>query len=246
MSEPLHALAPERVRVKICGTTTLADALLAIEAGAEDIGFVLAPSKRRVTPEQVREITDRLPDGTETVGVFTSTDAADILAAIAASGLSAVQLHGDYLPALVAALRAGPALRTGKPFRISQVIAVPVAQSNTGDAAFEETLRALAANGGPDVLLDSSVGGAAGGTGVAFEWQRMAAVVDRVWPRGGPQKLGVAGGLRPETVAEAIAVLRPDFVDVVSGVESAPGVKDPRKLRAFMRSARFSGPKSAL
>ena len=219
------------VAVKICGTTNLADALLAVEAGADAVGFVFAPSKRQVTAPQVRGITAEMPATVETVGVFTSSDADEILNAAIEAKLTTVQIHGRHAAGLVRAVQAG----SGWKLRVLQVVEVPAVWSAVAKAELEADLRE-ASESTANLLLDTSVKGTSGGTGVPFAWEEVARVLDRV-PRA-KWRLGLAGGLRPENVASAIAAIRPDFVDVVSGVEAAPGRKDPERLRAFFEQVR--------
>jgi phosphoribosylanthranilate isomerase len=217
--------------IKICANTNLEDALLAAELGVDAVGFVFAPSKRRVTPEQVAEITRELPKMISKVGVFTSTDAEEILAAAKAAGLTAVQLHSAFDAKLVDAIDAG----SGGVLHVVQVIDVPVGME------VEELRGSLTAVlRHPYVvaaLLDASHDGVSGGTGKSFDWERTAAEVLAVQEAIGG-KVIVAGGLDAENVGEAIAAFAPWGVDVASGVESAPGKKDAERLRAFVAAAR--------
>jgi len=217
--------------VKICANTNLEDALLAVDAGADAVGFVFAPSKRQVTAEQVAEIVAGLPDGVETVGVFTTTDAEEILRATSVAGLSGVQLHSEFDPKLVDAIDVG----SGGMLRVVQVMDVP---QGMGVEALRDKLGASLRH--PyvvAVLLDASHGGVSGGTGKVFEWERVAEVVRQVQRETGGRVI-VAGGLRTENVAEAIAAFAPWGVDVASGVEASPGVKDEARLRGFIEAAR--------
>ena len=216
--------------VKICANTNVEDALTAAEAGADAVGFVFAPSVRQATPAVVREITLALPAGLERVGVFGSWTAEEILAAVDGAGLTAAQLHGGL------DLRLAEALRTRGVAVIHTLhwIVGGVEGEDSGARVGAE-LAALAAYE-PDarVLVDAKVGKASGGLGVAFDWGAAAEVL-----RGyGELRVIVAGGLRPETVAEAVRVLAPWGVDVASGVEAGPGKKDAAKVRAFIEKAR--------
>ena len=218
--------------IKICANTNLEDAKLAAELGADAVGFVFAPSKRRVTPEQVADITPHLPATVERVGVFDSLDAEEIARAVRIAGLNAIQLHGSPDHALARRLLD---LFHGKA-RIIQTVHWQVDANGTSAVAVAEQLREIARAGIADrVLIDSKVGVATGGTGVSFNWEQARATLTE---NAGPLKLIVAGGLRPENVAEAIARLKPWGVDVASGVESAPGQKDADKLAAFIKGAR--------
>ena len=217
--------------IKICANTNLEDALLAVELGVEAVGFVFAPSKRQVTAEQVAEITRMLPEGISKVGVFTSTNAEEILHAAKTAGLTAVQLHSAFDPKLVDAIDAG----SGSLLHVLQVVDVPVGMDL-------DELRVLltAVLSHPYVLvalLDASHGGVSGGTGKSFDWERTAAVVRDVHESTGGRVI-VAGGLNPENVGAAIAAFQPWGVDVASGVEAAPGKKDPERLRGFVAAAR--------
>jgi phosphoribosylanthranilate isomerase len=223
--------------IKICANTNLEDAVLAAELGVDAVGFVLAPSKRRVTPEQVAEITRGLPASAQTisrVGVFTSTDAEEILAAAKIAGLTAVQLHSQFDPKLVDAIDVG----SGSVLHVVQVIDVPAGMDLE---ELRATLTAVLRH--PYVvvaLLDASHGGVSGGTGKSFDWERTAAVVREVQEAVGGRVI-VAGGLDAENVGEAIAAFAPWGVDVASGVEASPGKKDAERLRRFVTAARADG-----
>jgi phosphoribosylanthranilate isomerase len=216
--------------VKICGNTSLPDAQLAIEHGADAVGFVFAESRRRVTPEHVATITSHLPKNVERVGVFYSRDAAEIASVVQQAGLTAAQLHGGLDLGLIERLRE----RLGKQFGLIQTLHWVVGSDSAQQLT--EELREIAASGLVDrVLVDSRVGSAGGGTGVAFDWKAAGRVL-----REAPSQLRIiaAGGLRPENVGEAIRELNPWGVDVASGVEAGPGEKDPEKLRAFLQAAK--------
>jgi phosphoribosylanthranilate isomerase len=217
--------------IKICANTNLDDARLAAELGADAVGFVFAPSSRRVTAEQVAEITPHLPEAVEKVGVFTTTNPDEILAAVSAAGLTAVQLHSDFDPALVDAIVGGG----GGTLKVLQVLDVP---SDADAATTREALVQVLQH--PFVfaaLLDASHGGQSGGTGKPFDWGGTAEAVKRAQTETGGRVI-VAGGLRAENVSAAIATFLPWGVDVASGVEASPGKKDPDRLRAFIAVAR--------
>lgn len=210
--------------IKICANTSLADAQLAADAGADALGFVFAPSPRRVSPEQVAAITPHLPAEIEKIGVFVDADLGLISVAIELCGLTGVQLHSDGLGNLPSQLRS----RFGAGLRILRVI-------HFGEAAAEQL---SAAGGNPvidGVLVDSRTATAVGGTGIAFDWQ---AARESIFTGHSQLKLIAAGGLNPANVADAIGTLNPWGVDVASGVESAPGKKDPVKVREFVANAR--------
>ena len=202
------------VRVKICGVTRLEDALAAARLGADAIGFNFWPrSKRHLSPGAAGEIVRRLPPHVATFGVFVNPTRDELLAALAASGVGAVQLHGDEPPALCLGLP------------------VPVVKAlRIGDA---RDLAALASYEVRAFLLDAPSAGY-GGSGATFDWS-LAAAAARELP------VLLAGGLGPGNVAEAIRAVRPLGVDVASGVEASPGVKDPALLEQFIRRAKEAG-----
>lgn len=207
------------IRVKICGITTVRDALAAVRAGAGAIGLVfVAESPRRVTPAQARRIVDRLPRGVVPIGVFVNEPLARLAVLARRCRLGALQLHGEETPADCRAARR----RTGRPV---------IKALRIGHAADVAVLRRY--RGAVDaILLDAAVSGRRGGTGTVFDW-RFAVRAKRV---GLP--IILSGGLRPGTVARAIRQVQPAAVDVSSGVERAPGRKDPAKVTAFLQSAR--------
>lgn len=214
--------------IKICANTSLTDAQLAVDAGADAVGFVFAPSPRRVTLAEAAAITQSLPPKVEKIGVFVNSTLDEIYSTVRACGLTGVQLHSDAGPEIAARLRAqlGPAIR------ILRVV-------HFGPEAAEQAA-ALAQDPNIDaVLVDSRTATAVGGTGVAFDW---AAARKTIFKSRSKRKLIAAGGLHPDNVAEAIATLRPWGVDVASGVESEPGLKDPEKLRNFVARARAAVP----
>jgi len=209
--------------VKICGNTSLEDARVAAEAGADAAGFVFARSPRRVTADQVAAIVPDLPSAIEKIGVFVDASAEEIAAAARTCGLTGVQLHSDAGADVAARLRA----QFGSGLRILRVVhfgadAVRLTAEYASDADVDA------------VLVDSRTAAAVGGTGEAFDWSEARRTVFR----GGGARLVAAGGLTPENVREAIQTLRPWGVDVVSGVEASPGRKDADKVRAFVRNAR--------
>lgn len=210
--------------VKICGNTTLADALVAAEAGADAVGFVFAPSPRRVTADEVARITPGLPAQLEKIGVFVDASTEEIADAVRACGLTGVQLHSESGPEVTSWLRA----EFGAGLKILRVVHFGP------DSARQAT--ELAADPNVDaVLVDSRTTTAVGGTGIAFDWAEASTTL---FQNAKDRKLIAAGGLSPANVAEAIAALRPWGVDAVSGVEAAPGRKDPDKVREFVRQAR--------
>jgi phosphoribosylanthranilate isomerase len=210
--------------IKICANTSLADAMIAADAGADAVGFVFAPSPRRVTAEQAAVIVPRLAAEIEKIGVFVDATVEEIVATVEAAGLTGVQLHWDAPGELTAALRA----RLGSKVRILRVVHF--------DEAIMEGRAALAFDSNVDaILVDSRTASSVGGTGKAYDWETARQMI---FYASGQSKLIAAGGLTPDNVAEAIATLRPWGVDVVSGVEATPGRKDAAKVRAFVANAR--------
>jgi phosphoribosylanthranilate isomerase len=209
-------------KVKICGITNTADGLTAVKAGADLLGFVFyPPSQRAVTPSRVSPISAavrHLRSSVMLVGVFVDEDL-DAIAGIAElCDLDCVQLHGDETPGDVAALRQG-GLAVIKGLRVEGASAL---------ARMTEYRPSY-------FLLDAYVPGEPGGTGRAFDW-RIARSAARSTP------LLLAGGLTPDNVSQAVRVARPWGVDVSTGVERAPGHKDPLKVRRFIESAKGALP----
>jgi phosphoribosylanthranilate isomerase len=197
-------------KIKICGIKTVTDALAAMDAGADLIGFnFYSKSRRYIDVGKCRDIMSvmRKYGHIQYVGVFVNASAAEIRATMETLGLSLAQLHGEETAELINSL-------DGKAFKAFR----GVPQSLDGFAREEA----------PALLVDASVKGAYGGTGVTADWES-AAEVAKLYP------LLLAGGLTPENVAAAVWRVRPWGVDVASGVESAPGVKDAEKMKAFVR-----------
>jgi phosphoribosylanthranilate isomerase len=216
------------VWIKICGNTSLADAQLATDAGADALGFVFAPSPRRVTPAQVAAIVPHLPGKVEKIGVFVDAGIVEIRSTVRACGLTGVQLHfgaANDMPAQLHGLL-GPELRILRTVHFG--IEAP---EKVG-----EEVATLARNSHVDaVLVDSRTASAAGGTGVRFDWTSARKILNDASPS---PRIVAAGGLNAENVSEAIATLQPWGVDVVSGVEMAAGRKDPILVRRFVECAR--------
>lgn len=200
-----------KVELKICGITSIDDALAAIDCGAQYLGFnFYRPSPRYIDPEAARGIIDALPAGVTPVGVFVNEPRPEnVIELLEASGASMAQLHGDESPdycrrvgpaRVIRALRAGPAFDP--------------------DTALEYPAEAI--------LLDAFDKKLYGGTGRTADWSVAAEVAKRV-------RLFLAGGLSPANIIEAIRIVRPFAVDLNSGVETAPGVKDHGKLRELKK-----------
>jgi phosphoribosylanthranilate isomerase len=210
--------------IKFCGTTSFADAMASIAAGADALGFVFAPSKRQVSASQVKTITQQLPVDIEKIGVFMDEKLEDILSIVEEAGLTGVQLHGKESAENVATL----AKKRGSNDRLRVIKTVLVKEE------FRDELQGVMnAVSPPDcVLLDAGAG-----SGQTFAWGAAKDTV-KEFVRSNPAHVIVAGGLTPENVGEAIRILSPWGVDVVSGVEMQAGEKDPQKLKAFVESVR--------
>ncbi len=211
------------VWVKICGTTSLEDAQVAIEAGADALGFVFADSPRCIVPATAAEIVCALPEHVEKVGVFVNESAARIHEIAEQVGLTAVQLHGDESVEFARQF-SGSNLRVFK--------AIPVR------GGFAAGMIAFVEKGEVDAVLLDTAAALRGGTGLSFDWRTVAEYM----PAHGDNDMRVivAGGLTPLTVPHAIRILRPWGVDVASGVECEPGKKDHEKVREFVRAAKAS------
>jgi len=207
-------------KVKFCGLTRAEDAREAARLGAAYVGAIFAGGPRTVTPDQARKLFLSATGGPVAVGVFGADDISEIAANAMTAGVEVIQLHGDPRAADVRAMRK----RFG-----GQVWAVARADGSLLPEWTEELFHEADA-----VLLDARVQGRLGGTGVALEWGTLA---DSVSALRGRTPVVLAGGLTPANVAEAVRLLNPDVVDVSSGVESAPGIKDHKKMRAFFDAA---------
>jgi phosphoribosylanthranilate isomerase len=201
-------------QVKICGITNLDDALAAVEAGAELLGFnFYLKSPRYVSPADARRIIEQLPERAKRVGVFVNEDAGGVARIASEAGVKVVQLHGDETPEFCADLRGlsvVKALRVGKDFHVE-------------DASKFET---------DAVLLDAYVSDFRGGTGHTFDWSIASRTREVV------RRLFLAGGLTPDNVGAAVKSVRPFAVDVCSGVETAPGRKSFELMRRFVEAVR--------
>jgi len=198
--------------IKICGITTLEDAVACVSAGADALGFNFYPRSRRyVTPDRVRQITDRLPRDILTVGVFVNERSTDIVREICdAARVTAVQLHGDESPEYCAALA-------------DRFVIKVVRAKGYGDEDPEQY-------GTGALMVDTFDEQEHGGTGRVSDWS-FARKVGLLTP-----KLFLAGGLSPENVAAAVKVVEPYAVDACSALESAPGRKDEDRVRDFVQA----------
>jgi phosphoribosylanthranilate isomerase len=205
------------VHIKICGITNSGDALLAAELGAHALGFIFyQKSPRYVAPDKARHIVGQLPPFVATVGVFVDEDPAKVRELASLAGLDWLQLHGSESPDYCRSL----GRRVIKGFRVK------------GDEIYAQIKAYQGA--AQAFLLDTYKPGTPGGTGETFDWE-LARQVNKCGP------IILAGGLTPDNVAQAIHIAQPAAVDVASGVEAAPGKKDPEKLRAFFEAIKEVG-----
>ena len=214
------------VRVKVCGITNLKDALVCVQAGADMLGFnFYQGSPRYIAPEEARRIIKQLPRDVISVGIFVNEESPEKVACIAdVAGVAAVQLHGEETPFYCHALHALKDRLVIKALRVQEGF-IPEQISEYETEA---------------ILLDAFNSKTRGGTGERFDWY----VAQQTRPL--VSKLFLAGGLTPENVSEAIAVVRPYAVDVCSSLERAPGEKDEGCVREFIAAAKRSAGDSAL
>jgi len=206
-------------RVKVCGITNKTDALTAIEAGADALGFMFyKKSKRGVTLQQVRAIVQELPPFVSLIGVFVNEALDEIHRAKDQCRLDTIQLHGDESPEFCARIES----RVIKAFRLQSKSVLAQARDYDTTAW----------------LLDSYSAKGRGGTGDSFNWDwvREAAPL--------PKPIIIAGGLTPENVAQCVRATHPSGLDVSSGVEDGPGKKNPEKIKAFVQATRLATPSS--
>lgn len=216
-----HDMGETMTKIKICGIKTVSDALAAMDAGADLLGFNFYPkSPRSIDVGTCRNIMSvmRKYGHVKYVGVFVNTPAAEIRAVMDTCGLSLAQLHGDE-PAEVVQSFEG---RAFKAFR-----GVP------------ESANGFARETAPALLVDASVKGSYGGTGITADWRRAAELAQQ-YP------LLLAGGLTPANVAAAVRQVQPWGVDVASGVESLPGRKEPEQMKAFVEAVRIASQEQSL
>ena len=200
------------VRVKICGITSVADAEMCVEAGADALGLNFwSGSVRACSEATAREIAAAVAGRVLLVGVFVDASAEELQRVKDAVGLGCLQLHGEEPPSLVE--RFLP--HVYKALRVRDGSVIETAQRFPGE----------------HILLDAYVAGLPGGTGATFDWNVAKTVAKQ-------RKVTLAGGLTPDNVAEAVRVVAPYCVDTASGVESSPGVKNPALVRAFVSEAR--------
>ena len=206
--------------VKICGITNLEDALAAVAAGADALGFnFYKPSTRYITPQKAREIIEQLPDSVLTVGVFVNEESPDAVRNIANEAtIRALQLHGDESPEYCHELTAD--------YFVNKTFAV----SNSFDPQTVNDYKVEA------IMLDTKHNSLRGGTGRVFDWsvaQRLAPAIP---------KLFLAGGLSPENIVNAVKTVRPFAVDACSALEDRPGKKNEERMRVFVNTVRLVAP----
>jgi phosphoribosylanthranilate isomerase len=200
------------MNVKICGITNLQDALVAVELGAYALGFIFVKSSPRyISPESAKQIIGKLPPAVKPIGVFVDTPQNEIFHMIKQTGIVCVQLHGNESPQELS----GYPVPIFKSFRVGNNFDVSILRQYPASA----------------FLLDTFVDGTLGGTGKTFDWKIAIAAKAH-----GP--IILAGGLSPDNIAEAVRTVRPYAVDVNSGVESAPGKKDKKKLQQLFANIR--------
>ncbi len=199
-------------RIKICGITNRGDALFAVDAGADALGFVFyEKSPRYVIPETVRQIISDLPPFVTTVGLFVNAAPETILQTMRTAGLNVIQLHGDETPEDCCL----------EPYQVIKAVRVKDADSLVGIDNYPVSA----------LLLDAWSDQQYGGTGESFDWQLAKAMTGRL-------PLILAGGLNPDNIVQAIETVNPYAVDVSSGVEERPGHKDHNKVREFIQQVR--------
>jgi len=234
--------------VKICGITNLEDALVAVDAGADGVGFVFyEKSPRCVTVETARGIIGKLPESIEKIGVFVDPGT-DAISALLAAGLTGTQ---SYVSTEGFAGSGGQTKAIGAclPPKARFMIAFPMSLFSDPASQIKPMIEGFAksrqkAPEGISIpegifdtfVLDSGNAQSPGGTGKSFDWEGAQPIAEGFQRNG--VRLVIAGGLRPENVGHAISILKPWGVDVASGVEAWPGKKDPEKVRAFVRAVR--------
>ena len=212
------------VEIKFCGMTRAADAEYAASLGAAYVGVIFAKSPRRVDPAAAAAVLAGVRERASTVGVFGDATVETIGTVASDLRLDVVQLHGDPSPDVVDSMRR----------RFSGAVWAAV---RIGGSALPDTAAGLLAVADA-VVLDARVAGQLGGTGHSFDWNAIARTLER---RSDDARVVLAGGLSPENVARAVRIISPDVVDVSSGVESAPGIKDHARMRAFRDAVRRRG-----
>ncbi len=200
-----------RVRIKICGLTRVEDVKSAIEAGVDAVGFVFTKSPRRVSAETAIGLVNYVPKGVLRVGLFLNQDKSEIGQVVNSVPLDILQFHGSETE------------RECSAFDLPWLKAVAMENAESARQAEQDFPNAMG------LLLDSHSAGKRGGSGRVFDWSLSRPVSKPVW---------LAGGLNAENVARAISIVRPFAVDVSSGVEASPGIKDATRIMAFVNAVR--------
>ena len=203
------------IKVKICGITRYDDAYASYYLGASFIGFIFAESPRHIDPERAKRIIELIPSSIEKVGVFVDEKIEEVNHIADYCGLDIVQLHGEESPEYCSSVKK----RVFKAFRIRKI----------------EDIEAISSYNVEGYLLDTFVPGRAGGTGKSFDWDIAVSAKKVACP------LILSGGLGPENVQKAIKRVHPEVVDVGSGVEASPGIKDHKKIETFMERVYAAG-----
>lgn len=221
----------KRVKIKICGLTRAADALAAVEAGADAIGFIFVPGRRQVKPMEVRQIVENLPPFVSVGGVFADQEIKTISEIRNFCELDFIQLHGRETPLYCRQL--GGHIIKALHLPLSEASLDPSLPTLSGEPMGrdrQEISGVLEDYPVQAFLLDTYTKGKSGGTGQPFNWK------SALWLKGLDKKIIVSGGLKPANVAEAVSVWKPYAVDVASGVELSPGQKDPELIEEFIRA----------
>lgn len=200
-----------RIKIKICGLTRVEDVQAVVAAGADAVGFVFTASPRRISPQVALQLSGYVPDGVLRVGLFLDQDKAEVDRVLDIVELDVLQFHGRETRQYCSG------------FGIPYLKAVAMADSHSAKRAEQEFPDALG------LLLDSHKAGEPGGSGKAFDWALAKPSTKHVW---------LAGGLNTENVGRAISTVKPYAVDVSSGVEASPGIKDAAKVQAFIKAVR--------
>ena len=200
-----------RILIKVCGLTRSEDVVTAVAAGVDAIGFVFTASPRRVSAEKARELSGFIPEGVLRIGLFLNQERAEIATVVDTVELDILQFHGNETE------------KQCSGFGLPYLKAVSMQDSRSLEQAGHDY------PGATGLLLDSHVAGKPGGSGKVFDWSLTAP---------GSKPLWLAGGLNAENIGRAIEHVRPYAVDVSSGVESSPGIKDAARIDAFVRAVR--------
>lgn len=204
-----------RTRIKMCGTTTIEDAMVAVQLGIDALGFIFVKNTPRfISPEDANKIVKQLPPFLFRVGVFVNEDRQEVEEIVRCLGLNGIQLHGKEKPSYCEKLALSmPSCSLIKAFRVGEK------SSPTDFVPYNDVVNGF--------LLDTYVQGKDGGTGLSFDWSVLPKLKLKL-------PAIVAGGLSPENIQEALTIARPFAVDVNSGIELSPGKKDHNKLKCFV------------